>query len=92
MRLVMLGTQWVPLLRSSEDCVDSHNIQSVGAVLILPSGGNTVFDALAPFSSRELVCSVRTRAAVGPQPPAGSLTTAMRQGGRLPWARRQIVF
>ncbi|KRE76758.1 hypothetical protein ASG77_19165 [Arthrobacter sp. Soil762] len=92
MRRVMLGTQWVPLLRSSEDCVDSHNFQSVGAVLILLSGGNTEFDALAPFPSRELVCNVRTRAAVGRQPPAGSLTTGMRQGGRLPQTCRQIVL
>lgn len=53
------------VLRSSEECADSHNFQSVGAVPILPSGGITMFDALAPSSSRELVCSAHTRAADG---------------------------
>ncbi|BAS06611.1 hypothetical protein AHiyo4_00330 [Arthrobacter sp. Hiyo4] len=39
--------------------------QSVGAVLILPSAENTVFDAIAPILFQELVCSVRTLAAIG---------------------------
>lgn len=43
------GMLWVPLLRSSEECVDSHNFQSVGAVPILQGGGNTVFECSCPI-------------------------------------------